>query len=297
MSNTKKPSAPTPRNPVARAAQTVAKGSGRHANKKRASQIGQTKHKGKMMDSVSALDSRLITETLLIMEEFDIFEDDGVAASPRLQRAHEKERQRRGLPDPDYYLKLKRQKEAEIAAMKAQDEADKKVSEVSEWGDSEELLSDVMTALEREVEWPLTEIMDTAEVQELLQPLRDAINSKIKSLDQGASKNELEDIDEEFEKLIDENWRKKLAAAGMAGMMGIGGAAGAADKAPDPATDKYNFTDTSLEFPDPARKKLMPRTPVKDLNPVDRYELDRKMGRFSGSYGEWLKANQNNSGR
>ena len=185
--------------------------------------MGQTKHKGKMMDGVSALDSRLITETLLIMEEFDIFEDDGVAASPRLQRAHDEERKRRGLPDPEYYLKLKRQKEAEIAAMKAQDE--------------------------------------------------------------------------KKDESIDEDWRKKLAAAGMAGMMGIGGAAGAADRGSEPAADKYNFTDTSLEFPDPARKKLMPRTPVKDLNPVDRYELDRKMGRFSGSYGEWLKANQNNSGR
>jgi hypothetical protein len=32
---------------------------------------------------------------------------------------------------------------------------------------------------------------------------------------------------------LDEDWRKKLAAAGMAGMMGMSGAAGAADRAPD----------------------------------------------------------------
>ena len=63
MSDPKKPTPPTPRNPVARAAQTVAKGSGRHTNKMRSAKMGQTKHKGKMMDSVSSLDSRLITET------------------------------------------------------------------------------------------------------------------------------------------------------------------------------------------------------------------------------------------
>jgi hypothetical protein len=50
----KKPTGPTPRNPVARAAQTVAKGSGRHTNKMRASKMGQTKHKGKVMDSIDS---------------------------------------------------------------------------------------------------------------------------------------------------------------------------------------------------------------------------------------------------
>jgi hypothetical protein len=51
-----------------------------------------------------------------------VSEDDGVAASPELQKAHDEERARRGLPDPDYYLKLRDKIRAEIAAMKAQDE-------------------------------------------------------------------------------------------------------------------------------------------------------------------------------
>jgi len=36
---------------------------------------------------------------------------------------------------------------------------------------------------------------------------------------------------------LDEDWRKKLAAAGMAGMMGLSGAAGAADRVPDTAKE------------------------------------------------------------
>ena len=49
----------------------------------------------------------------------------------------------------------------------------------SDWGTSEEILADVMETLEREVEWPLTEIMDPKEVKDLLQPIRDKINSLI----------------------------------------------------------------------------------------------------------------------
>jgi len=49
----------------------------------------------------------------------------------------------------------------------------------SDWGTSEEILSNVMMTLEREVEWPLTEIMDPKEVKNLLQPIRNKINSLI----------------------------------------------------------------------------------------------------------------------
>ena len=48
-------------------------------------------------------------------------EDEGVAASKALQQAHEDERKRRGLPDPDYYLKLRDQKKKEIEDMKKEE--------------------------------------------------------------------------------------------------------------------------------------------------------------------------------
>ena len=51
-----------------------------------------------------------------------------------------------------------------------------------QWGDTEEILRGVLHTLEREVEWPLTEIMDLRTVKMLLAPLHNAINDKINSL-------------------------------------------------------------------------------------------------------------------
>ena len=59
----KSPTSPTPRNPVARAAQSVAKGSGRHTNKKRASKMGQPKHKGQLADSLESLTDEIVQES------------------------------------------------------------------------------------------------------------------------------------------------------------------------------------------------------------------------------------------
>lgn len=53
----------------------------------------------------------------------------------------------------------------------------------SQWGTSNEILSDVLRTLERNVEWPLTEIMDGKEVNKLLAPLRNAINAKISDIE------------------------------------------------------------------------------------------------------------------
>jgi len=52
--------------------------------------------------------------------------EETVAASPRLQRAHDEERRRRGLPHPDEYLRMIEKKKKEIADMRAQDLEDKK---------------------------------------------------------------------------------------------------------------------------------------------------------------------------
>jgi len=153
---------------------------------------------------------------------------------------------------------------------------------------------------------------------------------------------------------LEEDWRKKLAAAGMAGMMAVSGAAGAADRVPDtakepiiatividgearrldltplgfkdvkeaesyirkfmtdrgikkwegeierstPGTGRYErlaIADINdggkLEFPKRSAGQQLPRTNVRDLDSVQRYERDRAFGRFTGTYGEWLKKN------
>jgi hypothetical protein len=53
--------------------------------------------------------------------ELDEEEYDSVPASKSLQKAHDDERKRRGLPDPDYYLKLRDQKKKEIEDMKKEE--------------------------------------------------------------------------------------------------------------------------------------------------------------------------------
>jgi hypothetical protein len=48
-------------------------------------------------------------------------EAESVPASKSLQKAHEDERKKRGLPDPSYYLKLRDQKKKEIEDMKKEE--------------------------------------------------------------------------------------------------------------------------------------------------------------------------------
>ena len=62
-------------------------------------------------------------------------------------------------------------------------EKDESVREDSDWGEPREILEDVLRTLEREVEWPLTEVMDPKEVRQLLSPLVRAVNDKLLSMD------------------------------------------------------------------------------------------------------------------
>ena len=57
------------------------------------------------------------------------------------------------------------------------------VEEASDWGEPREILEDVLQTLEREVEWPLTEVMDPKEVRQLLSPIVRAVNDKLLSMD------------------------------------------------------------------------------------------------------------------
>jgi hypothetical protein len=45
--------------------------------------------------------------------------------------------------------------------------------------EDKEVFQDILRVLEREVEWPLTDVMDWKEVQRLLAPIREAINSEL----------------------------------------------------------------------------------------------------------------------
>jgi hypothetical protein len=62
-------------------------------------------------------------------------------------------------------------------------EKEEGVAEASDWGEPREILEDVLQTLEREVEWPLTEVMDPKEVKQLLSPLVRAVNDKLLSMD------------------------------------------------------------------------------------------------------------------
>ena len=221
---------------------------GEHKDRKRAEKQGDVKHR----------------KDLIPME--NIREDDGVAASPRLQRAHEKERQRRGLPHPDEYLQMIEKKKKEIADMRAQDlekdvkeeqdpdegymdrvisdlhkdargfrpdqewgnwwmsltykekvkvfddmvgELGESVKEASDFGEPKEILADVLDTLEREVEWPLTEVMDYEEVLRLLAPIKNAVNQRLKTMDKDVSEAGYNPLDYERDQIRQMDYEKK----------------------------------------------------------------------------------------
>ena len=67
---------------------------------------------------------------------------------------------------------------------------------------------------------------------------------------------------------LDEDWRKKLAAAGMAGMMAVGGAAGAADRMPEPVKDPIIAT---LVIDGEARELDLTPLGFKDVKAAESY--------------------------
>jgi len=52
-------------------------------------------------------------------------------------------------------------------------------NKANEFGTREEILSNALSILEREIEWSLTEILPLAEVNKLLAPIRAKINKEI----------------------------------------------------------------------------------------------------------------------
>jgi hypothetical protein len=73
-------------------------------------------------------------------------------------------------------------------ALKQQLDSEEKtedVEEASDFGEPREILEDVLQTLEREVEWPLTDVMDPREVKQLLAPIVKAVNDKMMSMEEG----------------------------------------------------------------------------------------------------------------
>jgi len=49
----------------------------------------------------------------------------------------------------------------------------------SQWGSPEDICRDVLQTIERDIEWPLTEILPADQVSRLLAPLVKAVNDKL----------------------------------------------------------------------------------------------------------------------
>lgn len=71
-------------------------------------------------------------------------------------------------------------------------------TESSQWGEPEDVLRQVLQTLERDVEWPLTDVMDPQQVKQLLSPLMQAISQKLNSLDELDEDNISEDLRQWF---------------------------------------------------------------------------------------------------
>ena len=62
-------------------------------------------------------------------------------------------------------------------------------TESSQWGEPKDVLAQVLQTLEREVEWPLTDVMDPQQVKQLLSPLMQAVSQHLNSLDEAEVSN------------------------------------------------------------------------------------------------------------
>ena len=69
--------------------------------------------------------------------------------------------------------------------LKSDEGSNESMREDSDFGEPREILEDVLQTLEREVEWPLTDVMDPREVKQLLAPIVKAVNDKMMSMKEG----------------------------------------------------------------------------------------------------------------
>jgi hypothetical protein len=83
------------------------------------------------------------------------------------------------------------------------------MKEGSDFGEPKEILEDVLDTLEREVEWPLTEVMDYEEVLRLLAPIKNAVNQRLKTMDKDVSEAGYNPLDYERDQIRQMDYEKR----------------------------------------------------------------------------------------
>lgn len=166
-----------PRNFVAKNAMKTTSGAGAHRDKKKEQKQGYEKHKGKRLaEGLFGIDSRTKGAIQNIVSQ--------LSDIPGLWDHKAQTFTSQGLKELQSLLKNNEQ-HIEYAVNLTADDFDEGIDETSDFGEPREILEDVLRTLEREVEWPLTEIMDPREVKQLLAPIVKAINNKMMSIKEG----------------------------------------------------------------------------------------------------------------
>jgi hypothetical protein len=148
-----------PRNFVAKNQKTA--GAGAHKDKKRAEKQGDVKHKKDLTTMEQGVaEGSHTTEKQILTRIRQIMYDRKLSGTE--SNAGELHRLKQQLKD--------------IRSQQG-------VREASDFGEPREILEDVLRTLEREVEWPLTDVMDPREVKQLLAPVVKAVNDKMMSMD------------------------------------------------------------------------------------------------------------------
>ena len=148
---------------------------GQHKDKKKAEKQGDVKHKGKPMDE--GIGGTIVGG----VGQFFGNKIDPLAGE--IMRAHGEIAGRKAEYTIRKYMHLLQK------ALKQQLDSggknDESMREASDFGEPREILEDVLQTLEREVEWPLTDVMDPREVKQLLAPIVKAVNDKMMSMEEG----------------------------------------------------------------------------------------------------------------
>ena len=145
---------------------------GQHKDKKKAAKQGDVKHKGKdVEEGIGGMIAGGVGQ--FIGNKID-------PLAGEIMRAHGEIAGRKAEYTIRKYMHLLQK---ELKQQLDSGEKDESVREDSDWGEPREILEDVLQTLEREVEWPLTEVMDPKEVRQLLSPIVRAVNDKLLSMD------------------------------------------------------------------------------------------------------------------
>jgi hypothetical protein len=141
---------------------------GQHKDKKKAEKQGQVKHKGQMAEGSEQ-----------VYKVIAVDKNNALGKKVKLNvKADSVDEVFERLVMSDWYPLSVNGVEVIDGKRLAQG-----VREASDFGEPREILEDVLQTLEREVEWPLTEVMDPKEVRQLLSPIVRAVNDKLLSMD------------------------------------------------------------------------------------------------------------------